>query len=93
MRTLTTETVGATFHAEHERTLRTLSRDDTRLETPAFGSLASDYAPIVVEAARETWRRRMVNEHRSAAVFAALVPQLIEASSTLDAQTLTLRHR
>jgi len=33
----------------------------------------------------------MVNEHRSAAVFASLVPQLIEASSTIDVQTVALR--
>ena len=45
---------------------------------------------VDVDAFREA-RDRMVNEHRSAAVFAGLVPQLIEASSTIDVQTVALR--
>lgn len=43
------------------------------------------------DAAAATWRARMVNEHRSSAVFASLLPQLIEASAPFDVQTSVLR--
>ena len=89
MRTLTMDTAGAPLRAEHARILRGLSRSP--VEAPPAPALRERYDATVRAAAVHTWRERMVNEHRSAAVFASLVPQLIEASSTLDVQTVALR--
>lgn len=89
MRTLTIDTAAAPFHLEHAR--RLAAREPAARPRPAApDDLARRYAPGVCAAAAATWRDRMVNEHRSSAVFAALLPQLIEASATLDAQTCVL---
>lgn len=89
-RTLTTDVGRSPFAAEHARILRGMERGGV-LELPAPGALRERYAPHVCEAAVATWRDRMVNEHRSASVFASLVPQLIEASTTVDVQTVALQ--
>lgn len=89
MRTLTMDTAASPFRTDHARILRSL--DKRPVELPPGDVLRERYDPTVREAAVQTWRDRMVNEHRSAAVFAALVPQLIEASSTIDVQTVALR--
>ena len=89
MRTLTMDTAASPFRADHARILRGLER--SAVEVPSGDLLTERYDATVREAAVHTWRDRMVNEHRSAAVFAGLVPQLIEASSTIDVQTVALR--
>lgn len=76
------------FRAAHERALGAMGRDRVG---PAPADLASRHDPRVRDAAVATWRARMVNEHRSSAVFASLLPQLIEASAPFDVQTATLR--
>ena len=52
--------------------------------------LREAYVPRVMDTARRTWTGRMINEHRSSAVFAGLLPQLIEASCGIDAQMAVL---
>jgi len=76
------------FRLAHERAMGALGRDRVG---PPPDDLAARHEPRVREAAVATWRARMVNEHRSSAVFAALVPQMIEASSGFDLQTAALR--
>ncbi len=89
MRTLTMDVSASPFRADHARIVRGLEKGP--VELPAGDVLRERYDDTVREAAVHTWRDRMVNEHRSAAVFASLVPQLIEASSTIDVQTVALR--
>lgn len=89
MRTLTMDTTASPFRADHARILRGMEKSP--VEVPPGEALRERYDATVREAAVHTWRDRMVNEHRSAAVFAGLVPQLIEASSTIDVQTVALR--
>lgn len=89
MRTLTMDTAASPFRADHARILRGLEKE--RVSFPEEATLRERYDDTVREAAVQTWRDRMVNEHRSSAVFASLVPQLIEASSTIDVQTVALR--
>lgn len=88
-RTLTMDVTASPFRADHARILRGLEKSP--VELPPTELLAGRYDVTVREAAAQTWRDRMVNEHRSAAVFAGLVPQLIEASSGIDVQTVALR--
>ena len=76
------------LRAAHERALGALGRDRVG---PAPAGFAERHDPRVREAAAATWRARMVNEHRSSAVFAGLVPQMIEASTGFDLQTAALR--
>ena len=53
--------------------------------------LEGDYHPMALKAAADNWRHRMVHEYESAAVFAAIVPQLMEAGATVDFETTVLR--
>ncbi len=90
-RTLSTEPTDSVFRAEHDRVLARLTRAGLKSTEPIPGSLRDKYAPQVVESAISSWRARMVNEHRSSTVFAALLPQLIEASSDVAVQSVVLR--
>jgi len=85
--------VGETpLRAEHERLLRTaLRRGDKRPEEAARGGLERDHPEAATRIARETWLRRMVHEHHSAAVFSRLLPQLMEAEAGLELKTAVLR--
>src|SRR5436305_14981140 len=49
------------------------------------------YDPRAVERAQRMWLVRMESEHRSTAVFTAMVPQLMEAGAPLDAKAVVLR--
>lgn len=49
------------------------------------------YDPKAIEWARTLWQSRMLAEHRSTAVFAALATQLIEAGATVDLVAVVLR--
>lgn len=80
--------IAAHLRAGHERAMGAMGRD--RVGPPPAG-FVDRHDPRVREAAVVTWRARMVNEHRSSAVFAGLVPQMIEASSGFDLQTAALR--
>ncbi len=81
------------LRAEHDRLLRTaLRRGETDPEGAlAEGSLQGDYSERALAIAVDTWRRRMVHEHQSAAVFARLLPQLMAAAATLEHKTTVLR--
>ena len=63
--------VGETaLRAEHERLLRTaLRRGEKDPEGHLGDGLSRSYSEEALVVARETWRRRTVHEHASAAVF------------------------
>lgn len=81
------------LRAEHERLLRTALRRGANRPERADGEMidVAQYDASTLAAARRVWRKRMVNEHQSAAVFSQLLPQLIEAEATLDVKTSVLR--
>jgi len=81
------------LRAEHDRLIRTaLRRGDTDPEGAlAEGALEGDYSERALRVAITTWRRRMVHEHQSAAVFARLLPQFMAAAATLEHKTTVLR--
>ncbi len=72
---------------EWERTLQALERG----VPPVARIDLSLYSDASVAAARAAWLRRMVDEHRSATVFSALLPQAIEAEVPLDLQGILLK--
>jgi hypothetical protein len=79
--------------AVHERIVRTMLGGDGEQapERRDEDRLSRRYHPVAVRIAVDTWRRRMAHEHESAAVFAAIVPQLMEAGATVDFKTTVLR--
>jgi hypothetical protein len=86
--------VGASaLRTEHERLLRSALRrgDPSPEEVLASASLQASYSERAMRLAREAWRARMVHEHRSAAVFARLLPQLMRAEAPLEYRTTVLR--
>ncbi|MFT6398035.1 MAG: hypothetical protein ACJAYU_002790 [Bradymonadia bacterium] len=50
-------------------------------------TLAGEWHPQAVVIARENWRTRMAHEHESAAVFASLLPQFMEANLPIELKT------
>lgn len=87
MRTVSTLLAESPFRPAHDRSMQLL-RGSRVPDAPT--DLTTRFDPSVCDAAIHTWRARMVNEHRSSAVFAGLLPQLIEASASLDVQTAVL---
>lgn len=81
------------LRAEHERLLRTALRrgHEPPERRPGETVDRAAYDDRALAAARRVWTQRMVHEHQSAAVFAGLVPQLMEAGATLDVKTTALR--
>lgn len=47
-------------------------------------TLLGEWHPQAVVIARENWRTRMAHEHESAAVFAAMLPQFMEANLPIE---------
>ena len=86
--TLDLDSVSRPFRAQYDKVLGFL--DGRGAADPPPAVLSGEYVPEVREAAQRTWVGRMVNEHRSSAVFASLVPQLIDASCGVEAQMLAL---
>lgn len=85
------EPSGTPLAAEWDRLVRGALR---RGEPPEDLDATVDrdaYHPGAVAVARVGWRRRMVDEHRSATVFSGLLPQLIEAELPIDFQGVVLR--
>ncbi len=77
---------------EHEHLVhKALTRGSEAPEQYPTTKLQGDYSPDAIMLARENWRRRMLHEHQSSAVFARLLPQLIEAEATLEFKTCVLR--
>jgi len=92
MATLRTALGDGPMRDEHERILRSLlERRDAAPERRPGEELQGEYEPRAVEIAILNWRQRMFHEHRSAQTFANLLPQLIEAESTLEYKTVVLR--
>lgn len=69
---------------------RVLQRGDRQLTAEAFGPIEG-FSPRAIEGAVSLWRRRMVIEHHSAAVWSNLLPQLIAAGATLEFKLAALR--
>lgn len=79
---------GATPIAEEYRALV----DATARIDRSYGDFdASAYAPESIRAARAHWRKRMIDEYLSTAVFSGLSAQLVEANATLDTSAVVLR--
>ncbi len=72
---------------EHRAVLHAIARTGPLVST--FD--AAPYGSAALAKVREMWRIRMVSEYRSTSVFAALVPQLIEARASIDCVTVVLR--
>lgn len=90
--TLRVDVSDSALRTEHERLLRTtLRRGDALAVSEAPPVDASKYSASAIEAARSLWRRRLIQEHQSAAVFSRLLPQLIEAEAPLEYKTTVLR--
>ena len=85
------------LHTEHARLLRTALRrgeldpEKALREATEGGGLEGTYPAPLLELARRCWLRRMAHEHRSAAVFSRLLPQLMRAGASLDLKTAVLR--
>lgn len=92
MGTLRTATSGSHVETEHEHLLeRLLRRGDELPERRADDVLEGNYSDEAIELARHNWRKRMVHEHESAAVFTGLVPQMMAAEAPLDFKTVVTR--
>lgn len=77
----------------HERIIDSMLGGDTP-QAPELrddDELEGDYHPMALKASAATWRKRMVHEYESAAVFAQIVPQLMEGGATIDFKTTVLR--
>jgi hypothetical protein len=80
------------LRAEHDRILRSLRRGADAPIAHAPEAIAIEALdPRAVEASRRVWSRRMIHEHASSAVFARLVPQLMECGASLEHCTSALR--
>lgn len=91
--TLSFKTGPTSIASVHERIVNSMLRgdDDQAPERRDDDILSRDYHPQALQVAIHTWRRRMIHEHESTAVFAAIVPQLMEAHATIDFKTTVLR--
>ncbi len=77
------------LRAEHDRLLRVALRRAKR--PPEATGLVGTYSPRAIELAVASWRLRALHEHQSSAVFARLLPQLIEAEASIEYETTVLR--
>lgn len=79
------------LRAEHERLLRTALRRGPAPEDLDPTIAVESYEPRALDAARHVWRQRMVNEHHSATVFSAMLPQMVACGAALPFKTALLR--
>lgn len=92
MGTLRIATSGSHIETEHEHLLeRLLRRGEELPERRPDEVLEGEYPDDVIGMARRNWRKRMVHEHQSAAVFTDLVPQMMAAEAPLDFKTVVTR--
>lgn len=83
---------GSPLSTDHARLLKTALRRGALVPEIEPGTArVGDFAPEAIALARESWRLRMEHEHRSAAVFSRLLPQLMEANVALEWKTVALR--
>ena len=70
---------------------RAITQATARIDR-SYGELHPEaYAPESVRAACRHWRKRMIDEYLSTAVFSGLSAQLVEANATLDTSVVVLR--
>lgn len=77
------------LRAEHDRFMRFLRRGPDAAPHEVIDTGALD--PRIVRAGRRVWALRMINEHRSAAVFSRLLPQLMACGAPLEYATSAMR--
>ena len=77
--------------SEHQRLLRTALRRGPAPEDLPATVATEAYDPAALQAARRVWRQRMVNEHHSATVFSAMLPQLVACGAAVPFKTTLLR--
>lgn len=70
---------------------RLLERGDESPEIAADAVLEGSYGDEAQQLARLNWLARMRQEHDSAAVFAGMLPQLVEAQCSLEMKAVVLR--
>lgn len=76
----------------HERIARRLlDRNDEMPDRRPDDALVGTYRPEAIDMARANWEHRTFHEHRSAAVFSNLLPQLMEAEAPMEVKTAVLR--
>lgn len=76
---------------DHRRLTAALQRGRLKPERSRADKLRGKYTPDAVVVATQVWRQRMLHEHNSSAVFARLLPQLIEAEAPMDVKTAVVR--
>ncbi len=92
MGTLRVELSDTPLRAEYERAARRLlARGDDPPERRDSDVLPQSHSPAALELCARNWTRRMKQEHDSAATFAAMLPQLVEAEAGVDAKVAVLR--
>ena len=74
-----------------EKEYRAIEAAMTRCPPTVSAFAGKLYDPRAVERAQRMWSVRMESEHRSTAVFTAMVPQLMEAGAPLDTKAVVLR--
>jgi hypothetical protein len=80
------------LRAEYDRICRRLlERGDASPEITPGTVLVGNYSAEAQAIARANWLARMRQEHDSAAVFAGMLPQLVEAGCSLEMKTVVLR--
>lgn len=89
---LDTSVADTPLRTVHEQILRRLlERGVQAPERNADDVMVGSYHPDAVAMARENWEHRTFHEHRSAAVFSNLLPQLMEAEAPMEIKTAVLR--
>ncbi|MDH5492306.1 MAG: ferritin-like domain-containing protein [Myxococcales bacterium] len=92
MGTLRIELGEGPLREEHDRLVETaLRRGGRPPERQPGETLRGKYPEGLLLAAQSVWRARMIHEHRSAAVFSNLLPQLMEAEANHEVKMCVLR--
>jgi bacterioferritin (cytochrome b1) len=87
--TRVTDTPLRTVHDRIAR--RLLDRVDGMPDRTPDDVLVGTYLPEAIAIARQNWEHRTFHEHRSAAVFSNLLPQLMHAEAPMEVKTAVLR--
>lgn len=89
---LDTRVTNSPLRTVHERIAkRLLDRNDEEPDRRPDDALQGTYRPEAIALARANWEHRTFHEHRSAAVFSNLLPQLMEAEAPMEVKTAVLR--
>lgn len=89
---LDTSTADTPLRTVHDQIVRRLlERGSDAPERTPDDVMVGSYHPDAVAMARENWEHRTFHEHRSAAVFSNLLPQLMEAEAPMEIKTAVLR--